>query len=650
MARLSRIGDSHRFVFEFRRKSGTTGRALASVALVEVDGAVSLVGFLSDLHALDALEEEILERDARLAFIERAASVGLWDWDLSTGAVRLSPELERICGLPAGTFGGRYGDFAALVHPDDLAQFERNRDEIAGGEGPFDVEFRLRRPDGTVRWVQARGAKSLLPGEAGRVVVGITADVTARKLAELALRESEQRLAAATAVSPLTFFAQDRDLRYLWLKDPRLGLVPEQVVGRTDEDAFGEAVAAPLVTLKRRVLATATGVREEIRVQWQGRVGWFDMIVEPRRDAHGEVVGVIGAAADITARKEAEIALRTSETRLAAALKISQLIVFTQDRDLRYTWIANPGFGTSPADVIGHFDEEIMHPEDAASITLVKRRVLATGRGERHEVRVRRGDQAGWYDLIVEPDRDAAGGVVGVVCAAADITVRKQAEADAVQAHRQLAQLAAHRQDALEAERAALAREVHDQLGAALTGLRLRLEGLAGRLPGPQVALREDLLQMAAAAEAAQGAARAICADLRPPSLDDLGLGETCRWYLRDWGRAACIRTSGRFPRLPAEPPPEMAVDLFRVFQELLTNVARHARATAVKAGLSAGAGGLRLRVADDGIGMTDGGGGHGWGLVGIRERAVRHGGRVEIDAGPGGTVVSVAIPWSRTS
>jgi two-component system, sensor histidine kinase len=169
-------------------------------------------------------------------------------------------------------------------------------------------------------------------------------------------------------------------------------------------------------------------------------------------DVDGESY-LFGFLTDVTEFDLAQKVRAESETRLQTALKVTQLLVFHQDRRLRYTWIANPVLGLTADAILGRSDNELLGTEAAAPLVRIKRRVMRTGQGERQEVWLTRDGRSGCFDLIVEPQRDPAGRILGVVCAAADITERKHAEQALAAAHRRLGDLAAHRQDALEAER-----------------------------------------------------------------------------------------------------------------------------------------------------------------------------------------------------
>lgn len=224
-----------------------------------------------------------------------------------------------------------------------------------------------------------------------------------------------------------------------------------------------------------------------------------------------------------------------------------------------------------------------------------------------------------------------------------DITEEREAQLARDRATSELNRLASRMQQTIEDERAALSRDVHDQVGAVLAGMQLRLSALAGRA-GTDAAVRVELREIAALAQAASVQTREICARLRPPALDDLGLVETCRWALDEWGRNTGLRVVRRLRRLPQEPAPALAIDVFRVLQELLTNVARHAAATRAEVRLTQRAQRLELWVNDDGRGFVPDAAVKGLGLVGVRERAERHGGEVHIDSGPGGTSVRVGF------
>lgn len=338
------------------------------------------------------------------------------------------------------------------------------------------------------------------------------------------------------------------------------------------------------------------------------------------------------------------IAPSALELRLRLALRATRLLVFETDRRMRYTWIANPVLGLDEAGVLGRTDAELLGEHQARPLTQFKRRVLRSGVAERQELWVERGSRRGCYDLVAEPLRDGRGRVVGLVCAAADITERKLHEEAVLQTQSQLRALVAHRQAQIEAERQAIARDLHDELGATLTAALLRLQALEQRLP-PQ---RELAAEARAAAEAVRQSlrrTREICARLRPAELDDLGLVAACRSWLHDWAASAGLTVKARWPRLRVEPPTDLSLDVYRALQELLTNVARHAHARQVHVNLQHRGGALRLQVADDGQGLALNGNG-GLGLAGLRERVARHGGHLQLASGKTGATVTLAFPW----
>jgi two-component system sensor histidine kinase UhpB len=196
---------------------------------------------------------------------------------------------------------------------------------------------------------------------------------------------------------------------------------------------------------------------------------------------------------------------------------------------------------------------------------------------------------------------------------------------------------------AQEAERARLARDLHDEANQALTGVLLRLEATAQDAPAP---LRDELRETQAVATQAMGELVRLARELRPVALDDLGLGAALRTQVDDFGRRAGVKTTLTLPTGGIE---DISADeqlvVYRVVQEGLSNVARHAGAASVRVEVERPDGGMVVRLADDGAGFVPGREVPGLGLTGMRERAVLAGGRVEVDSAPGaGTTIELRL------
>jgi len=164
---------------------------------------------------------------------------------------------------------------------------------------------------------------------------------------------------------------------------------------------------------------------ETTRVHKDGHLIEVSVTISAVKDKAGKVVGASAIARDITKRKQAEAALRLSEERFRVALKGAPVVVFTQDLQLRYTWINSPVLAWERQDYIGKTDSEIVGGEDGARLKAIKQEVLRTGVGSRTEVSVAFEGVIHYFDLIVEPLRDAEGTLLGLICSATDITSSK---------------------------------------------------------------------------------------------------------------------------------------------------------------------------------------------------------------------------------
>jgi signal transduction histidine kinase len=230
---------------------------------------------------------------------------------------------------------------------------------------------------------------------------------------------------------------------------------------------------------------------------------------------------------------------------------------------------------------------------------------------------------------------------------------RSQAEQELRDSRAQLRALAAHLQSVREEERKLIAREIHDELGQSLTGFKMDLAWMRNRLqPGnPQVSrqpLLDKIAEMGGIIDGAADLIRKICTELRPGILDDLGVLPAMEWQAREFQKRTRIECALKLdvPELDLEP--ERSTALFRIFQEILTNVARHAAATRVSARLHRMDSTLVLEVTDNGRGISESrlAGEESLGIIGMKERALLFGGEVTLRAAAGkGTTVTVRIP-----
>jgi signal transduction histidine kinase len=211
-----------------------------------------------------------------------------------------------------------------------------------------------------------------------------------------------------------------------------------------------------------------------------------------------------------------------------------------------------------------------------------------------------------------------------------------------------LRRLAAHLISVREEERAHIAREIHDELGQVLTGLKMEVTWLAKRLKDKPLIEKTD--SMCGLIDSTVQTVRKIATGLRPEMLDDMGLIAAVAWQAKEFQKRTGIRCRAKLP-----PESKFDIDLsttmFRIFQEILTNVARHSRATRVDIELGVGAEQMNLEVTDNGVGIQDSElhARKSLGLLGMQERALLFGGDVRITGTPGhGTRVSVNIPMTR--
>jgi PAS domain S-box-containing protein len=489
-------------------------------------------------------------------------------------------------------------------------------------------------------------------------LLGVARDISERKRAEEALRRSQERFELAALATDEIIWEQDFGTGATWWSrslERVLGYAPETV--KTGEEWWRETIHPDDRERVLRGWQRAVGGRElywtdEFRLRRSdGEHAVVSSLGYIVRDAAGKALRMVGSLADITFRRQAQVVAG----RYAALVESSQDAIISTDLEgLVETWnqAAERLYGYSAEEMIGRPVSVLEPAELAGEGAAFRRRVIAGEHPPSYETTRRQRDGSlVKIATALSPILDGTGGLIGVSAVVRDITERKRAEQRLRESEEQLRALAAHLESAREEERARMARGIHDELGQMLTALRLDITWLARRVREPSAAVMRKMDEMIAMTDESIEASRRIVADLRPPILDDLGLVPAVQWYAEHLGKRAGLRvrvlTRGGEPALD----PRLTVTAYRIVQEALTNVARHATARNVEVRIGTDDGNLLLEVSDDGCGIPASAASdrRAFGIAGMRERARSGGGTLEVSGvAGGGTLVRVVMPHQR--
>lgn len=348
---------------------------------------------------------------------------------------------------------------------------------------------------------------------------------------------------------------------------------------------------------------------------------------------------------EITERKRAEEQLRLSEGQLAESQRLAHIGSWNWDlRTNVVKWSAELYriHGVDPntfEPTVQIFFETLVHPEDLGALKQTLLNTLLAKEHMNHALRVKRpSGEVRFLHVRGQVVVDESGSPVRVYGTSQDVTELHTLVEQLRSSNEQLRALWVHLRSVREHEGTRIAREIHDELGSSLTSLRWELEVIDRALKQPEsladrAAAHEKLRDMMKLADATLSSVRRIASDLRPCVLDDLGLLPAIEWQAQQFEIRTGIKCSFQTDLDNAELDGELSTVAFRILQEALTNVLRHARATKVEIQASKEAGELRLTIRDNGRGITEAErtAERSLGLIGMQERARLVGGSVEI-------------------
>jgi PAS domain S-box-containing protein len=387
-----------------------------------------------------------------------------------------------------------------------------------------------------------------------------------------------------------------------------------------------------------------------------GQYRWMLGAGSPRFAVDGSLLGYVGSTVDLTERRERAVSVTDAERRFRGLIENAHDLVY---RHRIYPTRVIEYIGGAVKEITGHSADEFYADADLAA--------KAVHVDDVHHVHEALNDPARLQAVVtlrwIHPDGkvvfaehrrvavyDASGTLVAIDGIARDVTERVDAQRRLGESQEQMRRLAARIQSAREEERATLARELHDELGQTLTAIKLDLGRATSAMRDARVktVVIDRLQSLVGLVEIGIETVKRITTSLRPPALDHLGLPEAIRWEALTFHARTGIRCHVRADKESTGLDAEQQTAMFRIFQEALTNVVRHARASAVSVTLAEGRGVFDLRIRDNGCGITDSqvADPRAVGLLGMRERAALVGGTFHIAARRGkGTAITVRVP-----
>lgn len=483
------------------------------------------------------------------------------------------------------------------------------------------------------------------------------------ELAKLRAEETQARINAErfrnlTSLSSDWYWEQDADLRFTMRTTWMLGddpLPQSGFLGRCRWELDG-IVATQDWSEHRKTLEQRQPFRG---FEYQFRSGqllrWVSINGEPVYDESGAFIGYRGTGRDITRRKNAEAALRASEERFNEIIGSMPVGLFIKDPDSRITLMnreCERQWGVPFAQIGGTDASQVLRPDESASYLRSDLDAFRLRRIIEFEGAIRNiaSGESVLVKALKKPVFDEAGNPRYLIGITVDITAQKHAEEQLRQSRESLRQLARHQTRLKEEERKRIARDIHDDLGQNLMALRLEVETIVGGAVEPGAGLERRARVMMETVDQTIRSVRHIINDLRPAVLD-LGLVAALEWQVQEFARRSglpctlAVELDGQELSLDDT----HATTLFRVLQESLTNVMRHAAAKAVNVRLHRNSDFLFLYVCDDGMGGVSIDGRRSkqaFGLLGMGERLRMLGGTLDIGDQPtGGTRLVAGVP-----
>jgi hypothetical protein len=624
-----------------------------------------------DMTERHEAQARLAANEAKLAEAQQIARLGSWEWEVATDLVTWSDELYRIYGVTRKDAPHSYGAYLDKVHPDDRSRVDRVIETGLTERRPWNIDYRIVRPDGEQRMIHARGEIVLDDEGRAATVRGTCQDVTESRRVEDALRAAEQLFRRAFDDAPIGMALIDLDGRWL-----RLNRSLCQMLGRTEQELRTTQLNDLSHPEDRRLDLPLTkellaGRRRSYAIEKRYLRADSNMVHALVHVSlmHGDgerPLYFLCQMVDITERRRAQAERQASEERLQAIIDNSPALIIVKDLEHRYLLVNRRWeelFGVKSEEAIGRTSMEVLPATRRPDHLAIDQRVSTTGEPYESMMVIPEpdGEDERTFLMVKFPLRDVDGEVSAVVTIATDITERRRSAEERAELEHRLAQ--AQRLESVGQLAGGVAHDFNNLLSVILTCV-----GFASRELPADHPVRDDVEEIGRAADRAAALTRQLLMFSRrevvKPEVLDVGV------LARDLERLLNRTLSERIALRITVGPNLVPVLADRAqLEQVLINLAVNARDAMPEGGtlaiaVSREADGVRITVADDGLGMPeevrdrafepffttkDPGEGTGLGLATVHGIVTDSGGTVDIESAPGrGTVVTIFLPGCR--
>lgn len=624
------------------------------ISLLE-DLAVNLaygIGVLRGDELRNRVQTQLNDERMRLQTLLKTIPDMIWLKDREGVFLNCNAQFERL-------FGAREADIVGKTDYDfvdaDLAEAFRQKDkEAMASDKPVINEEWVRFADADEP-VLLETIKTTLRDERGGMVgvLGIARDITERKLAEN--REIRLRHILDSTLDMIFIFQLDT-LNFVYANKEATNSVgygnselrtmtPADITPLMPEAEFRKLIS-PLLTGEKLMLRFETVHRHKNDAEFP-----VEVQLELVEELGGERV-IVAVVRDISERLEAEKEIRRQKNFMWRVIDTDPNRIFVRDAAGKFL-LANQ----SSADLLGLMPKEMIGKTLAEIAGVSYEQTVFSGGDDDVIERGREISQIEPYlledgeqrwQLTLKTPLTMPDGESSVLCIAMDITQQKLSEIKLADSYRELQQLSLHLENIRADERARIALNLHDEMGATLVAIKMGLVWLASKLPADAQQLSDEITRLIELSVDGMHVMRQVVTELRPNLLADMGISAAIKDYVKKFCQHMKIECVLSLPDSVLSLDEKQSLTIFHIVQEALNNVAKHGKSTRVTVHITIRRKSILIVVGDNGIGFNQvEQKGRSFGLLSIRERALMLGGKARVSSAPGkGTRVSVCIPY----